>query len=121
MVDIEFQTPEDGWEVGGDQCGGQFVTACPGVAMHTTDGGASWTVSTASLKYPFGWQIACQGETCLLDAQGKAFFGDRHDDEQRRDVQPDAERADRDQRPRVHTGPRALHRGGRPKATCPHC
>ena len=41
--------------------------------MHTTDGGASWTVSTSSLNYPFGWQITCQGATCLLDGQGFAF------------------------------------------------
>ena len=73
MVDIEFQSAEDGWEVGGDQCGGQGVTYCAGVAMHTSDGGSSWTVSTASLQYPFGWQITCQGATCLLDGQGFAF------------------------------------------------
>ena len=73
MVDIEFQSAADGWEVGGDQCGGAGVTFCPGVAMHTTDGGASWTVSTASQSYPFGWQIACQGPTCLLVGQGFAF------------------------------------------------
>jgi photosystem II stability/assembly factor-like uncharacterized protein len=73
MVDIEFQSAEDGWEVGGDQCGGAGATFCAGVAMHTTDGGSSWTVSTASLHYPFGWQITCQGATCLLDGQGFAF------------------------------------------------
>jgi hypothetical protein len=73
MIDIEFQSAEDGWEVGGDQCGGQDVTYCAGVAMHTSNGGASWTVSQASLAYPFGWQIACEGATCLLDGQGFAF------------------------------------------------
>jgi hypothetical protein len=73
MIDIEFQSAEDGWEVGGDQCGGQGVTYCAGVAMHTSNGGASWTVSKASLSYPFGWQIACQGPTCLLVGQGFTF------------------------------------------------
>jgi photosystem II stability/assembly factor-like uncharacterized protein len=73
MVDIEFQSAEDGWEVGGDQCGGAGVTYCAGVAMHTSDGGSSWSVSAASQRYPFGWQIACQGATCLLDGQGFAF------------------------------------------------
>jgi photosystem II stability/assembly factor-like uncharacterized protein len=72
-IDIEFQSREDGWVVGGDQCGGQKATQCQGVAMRTSDGGVTWTVSDASMRYPFGWQIACQGATCLLDSQGFSF------------------------------------------------
>ena len=72
-IDIEFQSREDGWVVGGDQCGGQTATECQGVAMRTSDGGLTWTVSDASLRHPFGWQIACEGATCLLDAQGFSF------------------------------------------------
>ena len=72
-IDIEFQSTNDGWVVGGDQCGGVRVTACPGVAIHTTDGGAAWHVSSGSTKYPFGWQIACQGGACLYVGVGLHF------------------------------------------------
>jgi hypothetical protein len=68
-IDVEFQSASDGWLIGGHQCGGQGVTECPGVAYHTTDGGASWALSRASQNYPFGWQIACQNSTCLMVAQ----------------------------------------------------
>ena len=69
MIDVEFQTASDGWLIGGNQCGGQGVTQCPGAAYHTVNGGASWTLSRASQGYPFGWQIACQSSACLLVAQ----------------------------------------------------
>jgi photosystem II stability/assembly factor-like uncharacterized protein len=72
-IDVEFQTAADGWAVGGDQCGGVGVTFCPGVAMRTADGGAKWTVSPASQRFPFGWQIACQGATCIMVGQGMGF------------------------------------------------
>jgi photosystem II stability/assembly factor-like uncharacterized protein len=65
-IDIEFTSPTDGWVVGGDQCGGEGATQCPGIAYHTTDGGATWNVSAASQKLPFGWQIACQKQDCLM-------------------------------------------------------
>ncbi|HUZ68583.1 MAG TPA: FGLLP motif-containing membrane protein [Candidatus Saccharimonadales bacterium] len=70
-IDIEFQSDSDGWVVGGDQCGGQRVTQCAGIAIHTTDGGASWTASKGSANFPFNWQIACHGATCVL--VGQAF------------------------------------------------
>jgi photosystem II stability/assembly factor-like uncharacterized protein len=66
LTDVEFQTPSDGWAVGGDQCGGEGVTACSGAAFHTVDGGASWTVSKASLHLNYGWQVACQAASCLM-------------------------------------------------------
>ncbi|HEY6537828.1 MAG TPA: putative Ig domain-containing protein [Candidatus Dormibacteraeota bacterium] len=69
LIDVEFQSARDGWAVGGDQCGGQGVTYCSGAVFSTTDGGVSWTFSQASLDLPFGWQIACQGEGCLLVTQ----------------------------------------------------
>jgi len=68
-VDIEFQSPTDGWVVGGDQCGGAGVTQCPGAAFHTTDGGRSWVLSTSSRRLAFGWQINCQGVSCLMVTQ----------------------------------------------------
>jgi photosystem II stability/assembly factor-like uncharacterized protein len=72
-IDIEFRSAADGWVVGGDQCGGVGVIACPGVAIHTTGGGAAWRVSPSSTKYPFGWQIACQGSACLYVGDGVHF------------------------------------------------
>ncbi len=72
-IDVEFQSHTDGWVVGGDQCGGVQVTSCHGVAFHTTDLGATWSVSRASLGFPFGWQIACQGATCVVVDQGFTF------------------------------------------------
>jgi hypothetical protein len=72
-IDIEFQSRTDGWVLGGDQCGGMEATYCPGVAFHTTDAGATWTISDASQRFPFGWQIACEGATCLAVDQGFTF------------------------------------------------
>ncbi|MGA8014548.1 MAG: FGLLP motif-containing membrane protein [Candidatus Dormiibacterota bacterium] len=72
-IDIEFQSVNDGWVVGGNQCGGEGVTQCPGVAYRTTDGGATWAASPGSTRYPFNWQIACQGNACIL--VGQAFSG----------------------------------------------
>ncbi|MGH7642016.1 MAG: putative Ig domain-containing protein [Candidatus Dormibacteria bacterium] len=69
IIDVEFQSDSDGWAVGGDQCGGQGATYCAGAAFYTTNGGASWTVSEPSLELSFGWQIACQGASCLLVTQ----------------------------------------------------
>jgi hypothetical protein len=68
-VDIEFESATNGWVIGGEQCGGLGVTQCPGAAFHTSDGGASWTLSPGSQMYPFSWQIACQGSTCLMVTQ----------------------------------------------------
>ncbi|MGA7173677.1 MAG: FGLLP motif-containing membrane protein [Candidatus Dormiibacterota bacterium] len=65
-IDIEFTSPSNGWVVGGDQCGGQGATECPGIAYHTTDGGATWKISADSQKFPFGWEIACQQLDCLM-------------------------------------------------------
>ena len=72
-TDIEFQSPADGWLVGGTQCGGQGATECPGVAIHTSDGGQTWTVSPGSTQFAFGWQIACQQGACLFVTQGFDF------------------------------------------------
>ncbi|MGC2190884.1 MAG: putative Ig domain-containing protein [Candidatus Dormiibacterota bacterium] len=69
LTDVEFQSASDGWAVGGDQCGGQGVTGCAGAAFHTVDGGATWTVSKASLQLSFGWQVSCQAASCLLVTQ----------------------------------------------------
>ncbi|MGC1183649.1 MAG: putative Ig domain-containing protein [Candidatus Dormiibacterota bacterium] len=69
LTDVEFQSASDGWTVGGDQCGGQGATTCSGVAFHTVDGGATWTISMASLHLDFGWQVACQAASCLLVTQ----------------------------------------------------
>ncbi|MGH7706011.1 MAG: putative Ig domain-containing protein, partial [Candidatus Dormibacteria bacterium] len=69
LIDVEFQSERDGWAVGGDQCGGEGVTQCPGAAFHTTNGGASWTVSPPSLELSFGWQVTCQGASCLMVTQ----------------------------------------------------
>ena len=69
LTDVEFQSASDGWAVGGDQCGGERATACAGAAFHTVDGGATWTVSQASLRLDFGWQVACQAVSCLLVTQ----------------------------------------------------
>ena len=69
LTDVEFQSASDGWAVGGDQCGGQGATSCAGVAFHTVDGGATWTLSQASLRLSFGWQVNCQAASCLLVTQ----------------------------------------------------
>ncbi|HEY6468753.1 MAG TPA: FGLLP motif-containing membrane protein [Candidatus Dormibacteraeota bacterium] len=65
-IDIEFQSTEDGWTVGALTCG---KGGCAAVALHTVDGGATWTSSTAVYRYPLGYQIACQGDTCLFVGQ----------------------------------------------------
>jgi photosystem II stability/assembly factor-like uncharacterized protein len=72
-IDVEFQSRSDGWVVGGNQCGGMEATYCEGVAFHTTDAGATWTISAASQSFPFGWQIACQSATCVVVDQGFTF------------------------------------------------
>jgi hypothetical protein len=66
-VDIEFQSLEDGWTVGLFTQGKGGTAA---VALHTTDGGATWTSSTAIYQYPLGYQIACQRDACLFVGQG---------------------------------------------------
>lgn len=71
--DIEFQSPSDGWVVGGYQCGGVGVTSCPGIAYRTTDGGASWVLSSTSRSLPFSDQIACAGVDCLIVGQGTSY------------------------------------------------
>ncbi|MGH7640292.1 MAG: putative Ig domain-containing protein [Candidatus Dormibacteria bacterium] len=73
ITDVEFQSPTDGWVVGGNQCGGEGATQCPGIAYHTTNGGATWTLSRASRSLPFGWQIACQGVVCLMVDQASYY------------------------------------------------
>ncbi len=73
ITDVEFQSPTDGWVVGGNQCGGDGATQCPGIAYHTTNGGATWTLSRASRSLPFGWQIACQGVVCLMVDQATSY------------------------------------------------
>lgn len=65
-IDIEFQSVEDGWTVGALTCG---KGGCAAVALHTTDGGESWTSSKAVAQYPLGYQIACQGDACLFVGQ----------------------------------------------------
>lgn len=65
-IDIEFQSLEDGWTVGAQTCG---KGGCAAVALHTVDGGVTWTSSQAVNQYPLGYQIACQGDACLFVGQ----------------------------------------------------
>ena len=39
---IDFVTASVGYFAGGDECGGQGVTECPGFIYKTTDGGGTW-------------------------------------------------------------------------------
>jgi photosystem II stability/assembly factor-like uncharacterized protein len=78
-IDIEFQSASDGWIVGELTCG---KGGCAGTALHTTDGGATWTQSNAAARFPTATQIACQGgDACLLTAQGQTYsvIGDTTD------------------------------------------
>lgn len=77
-IDIEFQSVSDGWTVGQLTCGRD---GCAATALHTTDSGVTWTLSTAAGRFPTATQIACQGSACLLSAQaGKhSVIGDTTD------------------------------------------
>ena len=50
-------TSSVGYFVGGDRCGGQGVTECPGFIYKTTDGGATWTEVFEGFPYVNG--ISC--------------------------------------------------------------
>ncbi|HVC42854.1 MAG TPA: FGLLP motif-containing membrane protein [Candidatus Saccharimonadales bacterium] len=67
-VDIEFQSIDDGWIVGELTCG---RGGCEAAALHTADGGKTWTSSNAVHQYPLGYQIACQGAACIFVGQGE--------------------------------------------------
>jgi hypothetical protein len=78
-IDIEFQSVSNGWTVGELTCG---KGGCVAAALHTTDGGATWTQSHAASRFPTATQIACQGgDACLLSGQDSthSVIGDTTD------------------------------------------
>lgn len=48
---VDFVSATTGYFVGGDKCGGQHVTECPGFIYKTTDGGASWQAVFQGVPY----------------------------------------------------------------------
>jgi photosystem II stability/assembly factor-like uncharacterized protein len=71
LIGVTYISASDIWVVGGLPCGGYQATQCPAFIFHTVDGGRSWTpnASAPPQSFAYGWQIHCQGSSCLLVTQ----------------------------------------------------
>jgi len=76
-LSVSFATPEHGFVVGGDQCGGPGVTECPGAIWHTADGGASWPLQFGGR--PYDTAISCTTSSrCWVAAKTRSTGVVRH-------------------------------------------